>query len=428
MAITLPLNPPTSQLPPIAKIKSVSLQDIIDAIGYLRHLYNPEVRGTCRIDQKVVFNASRTASESTQAFSEARDPAAKESLKPPSDSSLDVLRADEFERSYAIRWLTSLVARADMLAARDDRNDNLEDSLRTNSQEPSWENTVQEVAALLAVCAGTAAAGLVSRAFAFRHKTGREVKVQVTDVPLENQDYSSVGAQTWGSACLLSEMIVDSPTTFGLDYSVFARGPVRVLELGAGTGLVSLTVGGILKGYWDGGSNDSCGTVVATDFHPSVLQNLTTNAAFNLATWPEHCPVSVSAHHLDWSNLPSTPFPPFDQPFDIIFGADIVYEIEHASWIRSTVEHFLRKPETTSDMPQFHLMIPIRPTHATESQAVEKVFPFAPDPEVQTSSSSPAGLCIVRKEVILCEVHSSMRLRSTHGDLVEYVLYAIACM
>ena len=428
MAITIPLNPPTSQLPPIAKIKSVSLQDIVDAIGYLRHLYNPEVRGTCRIDQKVVFNASRTASESTQTFSEARDPAAKESLKVSSDSSLDVLRADEFERTYAIRWLTSLVARADMLAARDDRSDDLEDSLRTNSQEPSWENIVQEAAALLAVCAGTAAAGLVSRAFAFRHKTGREVKVQVTDVPLENQDYSSVGAQTWGSACLLSEMIVGNPATFGLDSSVYVKGPVRVLELGAGTGLVSLTVGGLLKGYWDGGSTDSRGTVVATDFHPSVLQNLTTNAAFNSATWPEHCPVSISVHHLDWSNLPSILSPPFDGPFDLIFGADIVYEIEHASWIRSTVEHFLRKPESPSDMPRFHLMIPIRPTHATESQAVEKVFPFASEPEAQNSLSSPLTLCIVKKDVILCEVHSSMRSRLSHGDLVEYILYAIAWM
>lgn len=419
MAITHPLNPPSSQLPPIAKIKAVSVQDISHAIGYLRLLYNPAVRGTRRIDRKLVFSASRTASDFTEAFSEDYGPSNSNSS---SSSSLDALRADEFERSYAIRWLTSLIVRADTLAARVDRSFDLDDPASLEAYDLAWANVTQDAAALLAVCAGSASAGVVSRAFAFRHKTGREVKVQITDVPLENQDYSSVGVQTWGSACLLAEMIVDDPDAFGLDVSDSSQRPMRVLELGAGTGLVSLTIGGLFKGL---PGSDSA-SVIATDFHPSVLQNLHKNIALNTSSWLEPSPVAIAAHHLDWSNPPASPAtPPFDQSFDQIFGADIIYEISHASWIRSCVEKFLRKPSPSSaDVPRFHLVAPLRPTHAAEAQTVERIFPFAPD--AVSSSFHPLSLGVISKELLLCEVQGGLRSRSSDGNLLEYVHYTIA--
>ncbi|KAH8077759.1 putative methyltransferase-domain-containing protein [Cristinia sonorae] len=430
MAITHPLNPPTTQLPPIAKIKSLSLKDIGDAIGYLRLLYNPAVRGTRRIDQKVVFTASRTTTGPTEAFNEALEPPVRQVSTSTSDLSLAALRSDEFEMSYAIRWLTAFVARADMLGARVDRAYDLED-YSMDADDLAWEQIIQDAAALLAVCAGTASAGLVSRAFAFRHKAGREVKVQITDIPLENQDYSSVGAQTWGSACLLAEMIVHTPADFGLVASGRSNGPMRVLELGAGTGLVSLAIGGLLREVVCGERMDHCAaSVIATDFHPSVLENLRQNIAFNTASWFDPSSVEVVAHHLDWSNLPapSSP-PPFDQPFDLIFGADIIYEVEHARWIRSCVERFLRKPSLSpnecqpgANLPRFHLMIPLRPTHTAEAKSVEEVFPFAPDgiPSVTPS------LMIVSKEVLLCEVEGGLRSRVGEGNMVEYAHYTIA--
>ncbi len=79
------------------------------------------------------------------------------------------------------------------------------------------------------------------------------IQVQLTDVPLENQDFGSVGAQTWGGACVLAEGHRGGSGCFWT-----ARvGRKRVLELGAGTGLVSITVGKLLEGNV---------TVVATDF------------------------------------------------------------------------------------------------------------------------------------------------------------------
>ncbi|THH28612.1 hypothetical protein EUX98_g5586 [Antrodiella citrinella] len=415
MTITIPLNPPTSQLPPIGKIKSTSLEDIANALSYLRLLYNSEVRGTRRIDRKVVFTTSRIAS----------DPEAQQTLTSANTHlSHDSICEDEFERAYAVRWLTALIARADLIEARDVVSD-AEDTPPSDAHAPAWAQTIEDAASLLAVCAGTASAGLVSRAFVFRHQSGRGVEMQVTDVPLENQDYSSVGAQTWGSACLLAEMIVEDPAGFGLGSR--SQRSIRVLELGAGTGLVSLTIGQWLKGISGTGGS---ATIVATDFHPSVLQNLRNNIALNIALSPELSTVSVTAHHLDWSNLPSSPArEPFDEPFDLIFGADITYEVQQAAWIRRCVERFLRKPATCSQMANeanhhFHLMAPIRPTHTAESQSVEQVFAFAN--ETQLSSFQPTTIGIISKEVLLCEVQGNLRSRSDGANLVEYVHYTIA--
>ena len=100
--------------------------------------------------------------------------------------------------------------------------------------------------------------------------------------------------------------------------------------------------------------------------------------------------------------------PPLNAPFDLIIGADIIYERLHARWVRSCVEQLLRKPytppvhvdvELTSsfgaaritqhatppiedppDAPAlFHLIIPLRGTHASETQSVEEVFTTVAD-------------------------------------------------
>ncbi|KAF8468555.1 hypothetical protein JB92DRAFT_3059263, partial [Gautieria morchelliformis] len=104
--------------------------------------------------------------------------------------------------------------------------------------------------------------------------------------------------------------------------------------------------------------------------------------------------------------------PQLDIPFDVIIGADIIYEHSHALWVRACVERFLRKhtrpssqadeytiqapatalpghsyqsdtsPLRTNQRPipaLFHLIIPLRRTHAVESRSVEEVFRLAAD-------------------------------------------------
>ncbi len=362
--MTVPiLGPPTAHLPSISKIKSCLIADLVDAIQYLTLLYNPEIHGSRVIDRR---------SCPLRSGARPRSPCSpRRRLKPlqiQAEATLTAVRADSFERAYAVRWLTALVSRALLLEEDIDE----------------VEAVIEQASRLLAICAGPASAGTRSRTFVFTCPPAIDVssiKVQVTDLPLNNQDYSSVGAQTWGGACLLAEMITQSPQHFGLTAS--SRKAPRIMELGAGTGLVSLATAKLLS------ATGTPATIVATDFHPAVLKNLEKNIANNCPAPP----VTISPHFLDWSNPPNPSPTPFDEPFDVIYGADVVYELDHALWIKTCIEKFLRKPSLSSlecilptevstiapsTHPRFHLVIPFRATHTTEAESVERAFPFAP--------------------------------------------------
>src|SRR5262249_35267689 len=125
--------------------------------------------------------------------------------------------------------------------------------------------------------------------------------------------------------------------------------PIRVLELGAGTGLLSIITARLAR---------SSSTIVATDYHPDVLANLAQNIKTNEL-------VNVSVQHLDWENPWQS-----DEPFDVILGADVIYHPDHALWIRNCVEKLLSKHGT------FWLIIPIRSIgrHEDLDHTVETVF------------------------------------------------------
>ncbi|KAL6299470.1 putative methyltransferase-domain-containing protein [Sparassis latifolia] len=386
---------PTSQLPPIGKVRQYSVEDLAKALRYLRNIYNPEVRGTRRVDTK-----------ERQTF-------------------LDAMRSDAFERSHAIRWLTAVVSQAYHFSDPSDT-----DSVNAAAQEI----LLQDAASLLAVCAGPASAGILSRTFRFLSEGG-DISVQLTDIPLQNQDYSSVGAQTWGSSCLLAEMLAASPEKFILP--MVRDGDIaywRALELGAGTGLASITLAKLLERR-AGNSAAHPATVVASDFHPSVLANLENNIKANLLPpVPNHTRLSVSTHFLDWSHFiqHKQRTHPFDEPFDLILGADIVYEVEHVNWIKACVEQLLRKPGlagTQIPSAHFHLVIPLRPTHLLECRMVEEVFNFGDAERSDLTPSVPHpshSLCIMSKDIITCEPHGDVRARGDVGAAeVEYVHYVI---
>lgn len=67
---------------------------------------------------------------------------------------------------------------------------------------------------------------------------------------------------------------------------------LRILELGAGTGLLSIVVGKLLQQTDDRANS----TVVATDYHPNVLSNLSLNVGANFSCSP------VDVHVLDWEH------------------------------------------------------------------------------------------------------------------------------
>ncbi|EMD32348.1 hypothetical protein CERSUDRAFT_108801, partial [Gelatoporia subvermispora B] len=399
---------PTAHLPPIGRLGSHSTEQLAAAICYLRQIYNPEVRGIRRVNKKPgnghVPAVQRAAAE----------------------TNIDAIRSDVFERAYSIRWLTSLVSQAHCIL-----------EMASDDDMPRHEALVQDAASLLAVCAGAASAGTLTRNFYFPYTNG-VIEVHLTDAPLENHDYGTVGTQTWGSACLLSEMLVDEPYTFGLSPTRRASCTrLRALELGAGTGLVSSTLARLCMGDITQDTTSTPAEIIATDLHPSVLTNLRNNIEANCAaqTASTNASVSVSCARLDWSQFPLTNHvdPPFDKPFDLILGADIVYEAEHATWIKACVEKLLKKPSSdtcspfpSTSSPRFHLVVPLRPTHVLECSSIEEVFPPASRKAAgETQASITPALAVLSKDVIVCEAHGDVRSRSGGSDEVEYVHYII---
>ncbi|PIL24644.1 hypothetical protein GSI_12528 [Ganoderma sinense ZZ0214-1] len=410
---------PSVRLPPIRQIHEQPIEALANDVEYLHGIYNPPVRGARRVDRKALKDISHPGAHDDE------------------NALLETLRTDEFERAYAVRWLTALVFRACLLTSSP------EDDGTPFDGEEKVDALIRSATSLIAVCAGTTAARTLTRRYAFfAPSLNTDVEVSLTDVPISaDSDYPSVGTQTWGSACLLAEMLVEEPEKFGLP-----AGPQRaaghpdsgsdsevcILELGAGTGLVSLAVAKLLSLSMRGAS----ATVVASDYHPAVLGNLEQNIRANFppgALAAIHG-LSLSAHALDWStytNAPPTGLPvestcgvpaPFDRPFDVIFGADVVYEPSHAIWIRDTVAALLPRcqphpilAQSESRAPRFHLVMPLRPTHTSESRMVEEAFP----PVGTGGARSELALCVLEKETIVCEAEDA------RGAEVEYAHYVI---
>ncbi|KAF8510579.1 hypothetical protein BU17DRAFT_55250 [Hysterangium stoloniferum] len=464
---------PSTFLPSIKRLKTVPEGEISKILSILRYLYVPEVRGSTRRRLRLP-TGSDEGDHHNKLFSTAIY---------TKRSAVETVRSDPFERAYVIQWLTRLISFG---------SENISES------PVNGVGTLEDAASLLAVCAGTAASGAFIRTFEFPidtmgdinntspgHDGPEKVAVTLRDAPLESFDPSSVGAQTWGGSCVLAEMIAERPQDFGIfprKQSIGAdssggQDTFRALELGAGTGLASLVLAKVMERIrpcslevGGQGSTYSCrpDVVVATDFHPSVIANLQFNYEANFPGQSESDPyfqkdpisTGMNPHvfvlPLDWATIHSSPRvscqvhlpktqsetaysipPPLDEQFDLIIGADIVYENLHARWLRSCIERFLRKPprfiqrNTLSNLPKppqtgalFHLIIPLRKTHAIESRSVEAVFSEHTDillsRQLATNgiahSIATTELAILFKEDISCDAYSDI-------EEVEEVIY-----
>ncbi|RPD61990.1 hypothetical protein L226DRAFT_535366 [Lentinus tigrinus ALCF2SS1-7] len=407
-----PLLPPSVHLPPIRCIREQPLDGLAKLIDYLRTIYNPPVRGSRRVNRDGSIKTSRGQSQGGEDVTEQ-------------------LRADEFERAYAVRWLTGLISQASLLQEPGDDYDEQGTLSSSYTPEDKVDALIRASAALIAICAGTSAARTFTRRYQFSSPLlTSDIEVQVRDVPIAvDEDTATVGTQTWGGACLLAEMMVENPGRFGLSEDVLGRaGRLRVLELGAGTGLVSLALSQYLTARSLASKRSQASVeVIASDYHPLVLDNLRYNMKTN---FPDGAPASISfsACALDWSlySPVAAPIavPSFEEPFDLILGADIIYERTHASLIHDCVASLLRRP-TTGALPRFHLVMPLRPTHTGESQTVQEVFPPTPGFDshhvvaCQKSARMDWRLCVLEQETIVCEAGEGVQAE------VEYSHYVI---
>ncbi|KAG2055618.1 S-adenosyl-L-methionine-dependent methyltransferase [Suillus hirtellus] len=356
---------PTSFLPPLSILSTHTTASIQDALQDLKDLYFatalppkrtlsinavpalkqdisdtvhvPRPKRTGRLNHSDGVPDSGYASEDDEAELDGDLESDAEDLDP------DVLRSNELERNFSIKWLTGLIKRSDTWTHVLDIAPE-EDHIRLV--------VIEEASKLLARFSSDdeQQEDALTRQFIFPFGTGGEpIMIELNDAPLTATDHTSVGLQSWASAIIFAERICTNPA----QYMSIPQGvtPLRVLELGAGTGLLSITAARLL----DRMGVDA--TIMATDYHSAVLDNLLQNVKTNN--------VSVQIESLDWSK------PPPLEPYDVILGADVVYHPEHAKWIKNCVEKALKKGGV------FWLIIAMRSSGRHEGlwETVDDAFP-----------------------------------------------------
>ncbi|KAG8952489.1 hypothetical protein FRC04_004549 [Tulasnella sp. 424] len=400
---------PSSCLPPLKRLSAFDAAQVSTFLGHLREIYQPEVNG--------YRNASPTKAAHDSGYaSEASDDDEDDCRSTSSSaSSIDVLRTDRFERSIAMKWLTGLVSHGEEW---------IEEGLSGEEQNERIRAT-EDAAALLAACSGTTT-GPLMRTFDFLRSSHLEdnedrIVIHIRDASILSQDHTSVGLQTWGSSCILAQKMVQSPAAFGLQQRSSGE-ELRILELGAGTGVLSMVMAKLF-------TSDEA-QVVATDYHPAVLDNLRANVSGNFEG-----ALSSSSHQaptilpLDWRHLhciastcaisDAKQEAPFDTPFDVILGADIIYEPEHALWIKSSVELLLKRDLNSF----FYLIMPKRPTHEAETASVPETFPMAADVR-KNGCSGDEGKTL--KQIAILDISEIDRIVGTgRVDEIQYLLYRI---
>lgn len=345
---------PSSSLPPLRSLPTLTQDQLFTALQQLTQLYCP-----------LAFNLD-SANKKKKNDLTADSGYASEAEEDELDDALTALRADGFERSFTERWLTGFLARSeelDYFGSEEDRERAVEQAsfvLESFYVNPAEEEQKQEELAHYV------------REFTFdltaaeAQETG-PVAVRLNDgLAGQNSDEpDDVGLQSWGASIIFSRLLCATPERFGFTKARLSS-DARIIDLGAGTGLVSLVLGNILPKL---GLSET--TVVATDYHPAVLANLEANIKDNFPN-PEQ--EQTKAALLNWTS--PTHEAPLDQPAEVLLATDVVYAPEHAVWLRDCATEFLAQDGV------FWLFATLRHTGKFEgvSDTVETAFKAADRP------------------------------------------------
>ncbi|KAF6753301.1 hypothetical protein DFP72DRAFT_1130874 [Ephemerocybe angulata] len=245
----------------------------------------------------------------------------------------EVLRCDTFERAFAIKWLTGFISRAEAWieaasssasASSDDDDASDEAALRAELLEECTNLLSSFINGEDEDPASKDSEDLnLTRSFVFPTKSkDAPIHVTLNDEPVSSEDHTSVGLQSWGSCILFAEKLCAAPQVYLADPRRMEeregregsgrKTPLRVLELGAGTGMLSIVAGKLMEG------GEVAPVIVATDYHPDVLANLARNIETNFGSGEGRAGGEGEA--------------------------DVVYHPMHAEWIEACVSKLLRKP------------------------------------------------------------------------------------
>ncbi|PWY89994.1 VPS28-domain-containing protein [Aspergillus heteromorphus CBS 117.55] len=190
-------------------------------------------------------------------------------------------------------------------------------------------------AARLSERSGRTAMPAMSRVFSIPASSGEEFTLTLHEPSLTADN---LGMKTWVSSYLLSRrlhsllestpQLVPSASTTP---KVHPDRTLRALELGAGTGLVGLSLAA-LRG--------KSATIHLSDL-PDIVPNLAHNAALNVELL-NRTGGAVTTGVLDWSVTPD-PLPTPEEQYDLILAADPLYSPNHPKWLVDTITPWLSR-------------------------------------------------------------------------------------
>lgn len=316
MSVPTTYAPPSSSLPPVRSLFAASEETITTALHNLQALYCP-----LRLPVTFLKNRATASAQVDSGYVSEDDEDDVQPAPQPQrrfsvierEDALATIRADVFEKDFTIRWLTSFISRAYELPfeSEETREKAVDDAAFILSSFSDSPNNDEDDA--------------LTREFGFPTSSGKNVEIQINDAPLTGADHTDVGLQSWGASIVFSRLMCETPARFSLDQ---LPSDPSIIELGAGTGIIALTLAKLLP------TLGLEAHILATDYHAAVLENLKSNITTNFGT--DHAP--VKARLLDWASPPSA----LTKSADMLFAADVVYAPEHAAWLRDCAVHLLK--------------------------------------------------------------------------------------
>ncbi|SNX82956.1 related to putative S-adenosylmethionine-dependent methyltransferase of the seven beta-strand family [Melanopsichium pennsylvanicum] len=414
--------------------------DIFRALAHLAHLYSP--KSLTRADT-ALYNDDREEYVCDQAAYQ---------------DAIDVCKVDESERRYAMHWLTRLIGSGLYWLEEDESDTTSPDML------------LDLAGRVLGGHASLEEAGAITREFRFPldepvllHKADATahpavlpleiIEISLRDDPLPPSDSRSeanrnsgsgssqdaaaaVGVQTWGASIIVSDVLVRHPTLFHPALACTSDTPLRIAELGAGTGLLGMATAKLLR------QQKIQAHVVLTDYHLKVLENLRFNVDENFPASEATKAVSVAVEHLDWLELHRKQTEGFPEDrnlpkYDLLLLADVIYAPEHALWIRSSIEALLRKPtvdEANENAPRAHIIMAVRGSGKFEglSDTVEEAFKPRARSEASvpllsaSSTATPSETMPGTPALVLEPVSGEGKTNAKHSDLLRSRIDAIS--
>ncbi|KAI0400803.1 hypothetical protein F4802DRAFT_470954 [Xylaria palmicola] len=392
--------PPSSSLPAVRSLNNQPEPYVLDVLSGLHTLY-------CPLPTSLAFQA-RSAPKNIAVVADSGY---------TSDNDGDneraglELRDDPYERNFAQRWLTAFLGRADELTCFE--------------SDDSRQVAIDKASCILASFFSQDEEDIndtdITRDYDFTLNLGScdaeepeestdstTITVQLTDglAGMNNTDHTDVGLQSWAAAFVFTELMCARPAHLDFTRDIMGSTP-RIIELGAGTGLVGIALGKILPRL-----GVSTPTIIATDFHPTVLANLQANIVKNFPEMGQEndsMAPSIRAFPLDWETPDLSG--PLNGPADVLVATDVIYDPKHAVWLRDCAARML-KPDGV-----FWLMLTVRTTGKFEgiSETLRASF------NRRDGLRSPQG----RVLTVLGEERFARPQGIGRGDESEYRLFRI---